>query len=130
MISLFLTIFLSLFINPLPSTDIGYGITFEKRHIDLGKVKKGEIKTFDYRFVNTGTEDISIMIVSACECSTLDWTKKVIKPSQQGVINVIFDSGKKDVSETVDVDVYMNNIDTTLDIQRSEILSFKFELIE
>ncbi|HPK10248.1 MAG TPA: DUF1573 domain-containing protein [Saprospiraceae bacterium] len=107
-----------------------YGITFDHRNVDLGKVKKGEIKEFEYTFFNSGTEDISIAVVSACECSTLDWPTQDIKPGEIGKIKVIFDSGKKEESEEVMVDMYLNNIDPKIDAQRAELLTFKFELVQ
>ena len=70
----------------------GVHMTFDQESIPLGKMKKGDKKTFDYVFTNTGTEVIEIEIVSGCDCTTLDWTRKPIKPGEKGKVNVIFDS--------------------------------------
>ena len=87
-------------------------MTFDKETIELGKMKKGDKRTFDYVFTNTGTETIEIEIVSGCDCTTLDWTRKPIKPGQKGTINVIFDSKEKEMTEkSVDVDIYLKNKD-------------------
>lgn len=107
-----------------------FSITFEEAHKDFGKVKKGEIITTDYEFENTGTEIIKIELVSGCECTTLDWPRKAIHPGEKGKVNVIFDSGKKEESETVDIDVNFENIDPESGYNRFEILTYKFELIE
>lgn len=103
---------------------------FETRHIDLGSVKQGEKREFDFFFTNTGTEDIEIEIVSACECSTLDWPVKAVKPGERKKINVIFDSTEKEESETVEIDINLKNRDPDNGYKRLEILSFSFELVK
>lgn len=103
-------------------------MTFDSEHIELGKVKRGDVKTFDYTFKNTGSETLKISIVSGCDCSTLDWTRKPIKPGEEGRINVIFDSTEKEESETVDVDIYLDNLDPKTGEQYLKILEFKFDL--
>lgn len=112
------------------STNDSYSMTFDAMEQDFGKVKKGDIITTVYKFENTGTEDIKIEIVSGCECTTLDWPRKIIKPGEKGEIEVIFDSGKKEESETVDIDVNLENIDPKTGYNRFEILSYTFELVE
>ena len=73
----------------------GLHLTFEKENLQLGEVKKGEKRTFQYTFTNTGTETVEISIVSGCDCTTLDWTRGEIKTGQKGIIDVIFDSTEK-----------------------------------
>ncbi len=108
----------------------GYGIDFDSRLIELGEITKGDIKEFEFSFRNTGSEDIVILVASACECSTLDWTRKPIKPQEYGKVSVLFDSGKKEDSEPVDVELYLDNIDPVTDANRAEVVTFTFELIE
>ena len=105
-------------------------MTFDSEHIDLGQVKRGEKKTFDYTFKNTGTETLKISIVSGCDCTTLDWTRRPIKPGETGTINVIFDSTEKEASETVDVDIYLENLDPKSGEQYLKIIDYTFELIQ
>lgn len=105
-------------------------LIFEQKHIDLGKVMKGETKTFDYNFTNIGTDTIEISIVSGCDCTTLDWTQGKIAPGEKGIINVIFDSSKKEQSETVDVDMYLTNINPITDSQYFYILDYEYILNE
>ena len=105
-------------------------ITFEQKHIDLGKVKRGDKETFKYHFTNTGTEAIEIAIVSGCDCTTLDWTRGKIAPGEKGQIDVIFDSTEKEYSETVDVDMYLKNINPKSDAQYLFILDYVFELVD
>jgi len=103
-------------------------LTFDTENIDLGTVKKGDKRTFDYTFTNTGTDVIEIEIVSGCDCTTLDWTRGEINPGEKGVIDVIFDSTEKENSETVDVDIYLKNINPKSDSQYLIVLDYKFEL--
>jgi len=103
---------------------------FDSEMIDLGKVKRGDKKEFDFCFTNTGTETLEIEIVSGCECSTLDWTYKPIPPGEKGYINVIFDSTEKEASEVVDIDMTLKNIDPKTGYQIFKIVNFKFELIQ
>jgi len=105
-------------------------MTFENEHISLGKVKRGEKRKFDFVFTNTGSEDIEIDIVSGCDCTTLDWPRKPIKVGQKGVINVIFDSTKKEESETVDIDIYLKNINPKTGQRILKIVDYNFELIK
>jgi len=107
----------------------GVHMTFDQESIKLGRMKKGDKKTFDYVFTNTGTEVIEIEIVSGCDCTTLDWTRKPIKPGEKGKVNVIFDSKEKEITETmVDVDIYLKNRDPKTNSQILKILNYTFEL--
>lgn len=109
----------------------GVHMTFDKETILLGKMKKGDKRTFDYHFTNTGTETIDIEIVSGCDCTTLDWTRKPIKPGERGTINVIFDSKEKEVTEkSVDVDIYLKNKDPKTNSQILKIVNYTFDLIQ
>ncbi|MCB0660093.1 MAG: DUF1573 domain-containing protein [Saprospiraceae bacterium] len=105
-------------------------MSFDRESINLGKVKRGEIRNFDYIFTNTGTETIEVDIASGCDCSTIDYPVVPIKPGEKGKIHVKFDSGKKEESETVDVDLYLKNIDPKTGHRVFKILNFTFELIQ
>jgi len=105
-------------------------MTFDKELIDLGTVKKGEQKSFTFDFTNTGRESIEIEIVSACECSTLDWPIKPIKPGEKAKISVDFDSAKKDSSEVIDVDITLLNLDPKTGYQIFKIVQFKYDLVD
>ncbi|MBK8628460.1 MAG: DUF1573 domain-containing protein [Saprospiraceae bacterium] len=108
----------------------GVHMTFENEHLNIGKVKKGEIKKFDFIFTNTGTETIEIDIASGCDCTTLDYPKNKILPGKKGVIHVTFDSGKKEESETVDVDLYLKNLNPKTGQRILKIIDYKYELLK
>lgn len=106
----------------------GVNMTFENEHLDIGKVKRGEIKKFDFVFTNTGTEVIEIDIASGCDCTTLDYPKNKILPGKKGIIHVTFDSAKKEASETIDVDIYLKNINPKTGQRILKIIDYKYEL--
>lgn len=110
--------------------DKAVDLTFNEKHIDLGEVKRGEKKTFQYEFTNSGTDVVEIYLVSGCDCTTLDWTKGKIQPGEKGIIDVIFDSTEKTESETVDIDIYLKNIDPKWDSNYLFVLDYYFELIK
>lgn len=106
----------------------GPELTFEKTEIDLGVVKKGEKREGSFQFVNTGSEAIVIDIVSACECTTLEWTTDEVKPGGIGSVDFIFDSSQKEASETIDVDINLKNTDPKTGGPKLIIVSYKYEL--
>lgn len=111
-----------------PAPKPGVHMTFENEHLDIGKVKRGEIKKFDFVFTNTGTDVIEIDIASGCDCTTLDYPKNKILPGKKGTIHVTFDSAKKEASETIDVDIYLKNINPKTGQRILKIIDYKYEL--
>ena len=105
-------------------------MSFDKEHIALGKVKRGEVRNFEYTFVNSGTDVIQIDQVSSCSCTKTDYPTRKIQPGQKATIKVTFDSTEKEKSETVDVDIYLKNIDPKTDAQILKILTYSFELVK
>jgi len=101
---------------------------FEAETLDLGPIKKGEKRTFQYTFTNVGKEDIEIDLVSGCDCTTLDWPRLPVKPGEKGTIDVIFDSTEKEDSEPVDIDIYLKNIDPKTGYPMLKILDYSFQL--
>lgn len=108
----------------------GVHMTFENEHINIGKVKKGEIKKFDFVFTNTGTETIEIDIASGCDCTTLDYPRHKIQPGKKGTIHVTFDSGKKEESEVIDVDIYLKNLNPKTGQRILKIIDYTYDLIK
>ena len=73
---------------------------------------------------------MEIEIVSACECTKLDWTRGKIAPGKEGKIMVSFDSTEKEESDTVDVDMTLVNVDPKTGYQIFKIVTFDFKLKE
>ncbi|MCU0345890.1 MAG: OmpA family protein [Saprospiraceae bacterium] len=103
---------------------------FDTRMYDMGKIKKGEIREYTFHFTNAGDVDLDIDIVSVCECTSYELGPSLVKPGGKGWIKVIFDSNKKDESDTSDVDIYLKNIDPEMDAPIFERVKFKFELVK
>lgn len=102
---------------------------FNRRELDLGKVKKGEKREFTFEFTNKGDADLKIAIISACDCTTTDYSTDPVKPGESGKIKVIFDSTDKTESETIDVDIILENTMPGKESPIIERLQYKFELI-
>jgi hypothetical protein len=98
--------------------------------VDFGIMRRGEKREHTFRFQNTGTDPVVIDLVSSCDCTTLTWPEaKVIRPGDRNEIHAVFDSTKKEESETVDIDVILEQSD-----ERGNpifyILQYKFELLQ
>jgi peptidoglycan-associated lipoprotein len=105
-------------------------MTFKNRVLDLGKVKRGESRDFSYTFENKGDTAMKISLISACDCTTTDYPVRTIKPGESGVIKVTFDSTEKEESETIDVDIYLENTMPGSEAPIVEMLQYKYELIK
>lgn len=105
-------------------------IEFEERELDLGDVKHGDVITTSFKFKNISQEIVNFDLVSSCECTETDWPRKPVKPGETGEIKIIFDSSKKEESETVDVDVYLLNEDPKTGNSIAEYLTYKYNLIK
>ena len=99
---------------------------FEKRHIELGKVKKGDNIRFSYTFTNKGKVDFAIDFISGCDCTELDWPVSTFKPGESGKIDVVFLSGKKKESETVEIDILLKNVHPQTNNPILEIISYSY----
>lgn len=103
---------------------------FETRMHDMGLVKKGEVKEYTFHFTNAGEVPLEIDLVSVCECTSYELGPSTLKPGEKGWIKIIFDSNKRDESDTSDVDFYLKNIDPELDAPIFERVKFKYELVQ
>ena len=114
----------------LPTSEKTPLMSFDTKHISLGEVTRGETREMEYAFANTGNEDIKISLVSSCECTTIKYPRKPIAPGETGVLKVVFDSTEKEASETVDIDVYLENVDPESGDPIWYILDYDFILIQ
>jgi hypothetical protein len=105
-------------------------LKWDQDFVEYGKVKKGETRDHVYKFTNISKEDVEIMICTACNCTTLDWTTKVLKPGESGEINTHFDSTEKDASETINVTVILKNNDPVMNYPIVDEVKFHFDLVK
>jgi len=116
---------------PVPVEEGTPKMTFEKRVLDLGKVKKGDQIPISYSFTNTGDAPLEIDLISVCDCTTVtERPYLAIAPGETGVIKAIFDSNQKDESETIDIDIWLKNIDPVLDMPVLERIQYQYEFVK
>ena len=102
-------------------------VTWDKKMVDLGTVKKGEKRTLFFEFTNTSGADIQIDIVDACECTKVDFPRGVIAPGGKGRLDATFDSTEKDAPETIGINIVFRQTDAAGN-PRIEMVEYKFEI--
>lgn len=108
-------------------------MTFEQKMVDFGTVKVGETPGFNYKFTNTGKEDIVIELVSGCDCTDLEWPEgKTFKPGESGEIKVKFISTKEDSRGPLNktIDILLENINPQTGYQIIKEIKYKLILEE
>lgn len=104
-------------------------VTWDKKFVELGAVKKGEKRSMTFEFTNTSGMDVQLEGVSACECTTVDYPRTVIPPNGKGLLDVVFDSTEKEASEKIDIDLIFKNTDAAGN-PRIERVSYSFDLVK
>lgn len=82
-------------------------MVFEEREVDFGTVKQGEKRRHTFTFTNKGDVPVEIDLVSACECTTVDYPRQPVKPGTKGAIDVVFDSAEKEEAEEIVIDIFL-----------------------
>lgn len=103
-------------------------LEFDEQFKHLGEVRRGEVRKLTFKYKNKTKEVVEIELVTACSCTTSDFSPKILQPGEEGRINLIFDSQNKHESETIDVDVILVNTDPVYDYPIVERVQFDFEL--
>ncbi|NBC24408.1 MAG: DUF1573 domain-containing protein [Bacteroidetes bacterium] len=80
-------------------------LEFEEQFHDFGQIVRGEKPKHTFAFYNRGTAPLMIDMVSACECTELDWTRSLVYPGKKGHIYVQYDSSDKEGEQEVTMDV-------------------------
>lgn len=83
-------------------------IVFDSSAYHFGELKEGQILKREIYFTNGGPGDLVIDLISACECTTLDWSRLPIKPGAKSVIKISYNSKDKDGPQIVDIDITAN----------------------
>lgn len=106
---------------PAPSTNLeGAVMTFEKTEHDFGTITQGEQAEYNFKFQNTGKQDLIIASASAsCGCTVPEYSKEPVKPGASGFIKVKFNSDYRlDAFEkTVTVTANTQPLETMLKIK-------------
>ena len=76
---------------------------------DFGKIIQGEKVSYSFKFKNTGNSDLVIAKVSAtCGCTASDYPRTPVKPGEEGVIEVSFNSSGKQGFQNKDLTIAAN----------------------
>ena len=67
-------------------------------------------------------------MISACDCTTTNWSGKPVPPGGRGKIEVIFDSTSKDKGETIDIDIILDNVEPGSGNPIFEAIQYTFEI--
>ncbi|MFD0940797.1 DUF1573 domain-containing protein [Pedobacter boryungensis] len=78
-------------------------VKFEKEIYDFGVIKQGEKVHYEFKFTNTGKTPLIITNATAtCGCTVPEYPEAPVKPGEEGMIKVIFDStGKMGMQDKV-----------------------------
>jgi hypothetical protein len=80
-------------------------LVLENQFHDFGLVTKGERPRHTFEVYNRGTAPMIIDMVSACECTEVDWTRSLIYPGEKGHILAEYDSSEKIGEQEVTLDI-------------------------
>ncbi len=82
--------------NTTASAENAPVMKFEKESHDFGKLIVGNKVSYDFKFTNTGKSPLIITDgFASCGCTKPTWPKTPIKPGENGIIHVTFDSRGK-----------------------------------
>ena len=105
-------------------------LVFDRRTVALGAVSKGEKPTFAYRFTNRGKVPAKVMLIQACDCTTVVHDDSIVyQPGDSGVLEVTFDSTEKEAPETLGIDIFLEQSDAD-GRPVTELLEYSFEIAE
>jgi hypothetical protein len=80
-------------------------LVFDSSQYHFGQLRKGE---FLYKEIYFRNIDLQIDLISACECTTLDWSRLPIPPGGRSTLKIKYDSKDKQGIQIVDIDVMAN----------------------
>ncbi|HQO40768.1 MAG TPA: DUF1573 domain-containing protein [Spirochaetota bacterium] len=105
-------IFLAITILAAVSLYARSGIKFDRVAHDFGSVQPDTVVTAAFSFKNTGSSVLVIERVrTACGCTNTMLTRKELKPGEQGLLEIAFDSAGYSGRVTRTVTVYTNDPD-------------------
>lgn len=68
-------------------TGTGAEIKFDKLTVDFGTLKVGDVKIVTITYTNIGKKPLILDdVISSCDCTTVEWSKKPVMPGQKGTI--------------------------------------------
>ena len=67
---------------------------FDKKTVDFGKVKFGETRSQIFSFKNISNEPITIDLISACDCTEVEYTRETVPIGGAGFVKATFHSDR------------------------------------
>ena len=83
-------------------------VVFDSSKYEFGTVYEGDRVQREIFFTNKGPGDLVIELITACECTQLDWSRLPIKKDQRSRISIEYNSKGKNGPQIVDVDIIAN----------------------
>jgi len=84
-------------------------IQWDSDKFEFGKIKQGDVTNHAFRFKNTGTNPLQLTYVRpSCGCTATNWTKEVIPPGGEGMVEINFNSTGKSGQQHKVVTVFAN----------------------
>jgi len=70
---------------------------------------KGESRSLEFHFTNTGTEELVIELATTCKCTDIEWPKDPIKVGGKGVITAEYHTKDQKLGKiTKNIDIIAN----------------------
>lgn len=109
-------------------------MTFEQQRVDFGNVKVGERPEFIYKFKNTGSEPITIELISGCDCTQFIDTPdgQTFLPGEEGNFKIIFKSDTEDDRGKMEktIDILLENTDPKTGYQIIKEVFYELVLVD
>lgn len=71
-------------------------LRWEHKIIELYPQQGDKTSRFDFDFINTGTEPVTIdSVKSSCGCTTVALDKKIYQPKEKGRVSAVFTIGRR-----------------------------------
>ncbi len=87
---------------------------FVEEVVEFGTITQGEVISTSFRFKNVGQADLIISSAQgSCGCTVPKWPEEPIKPGEEGVIDVTFNSDGKFGAQNKTVTLVANTIPNT-----------------
>lgn len=72
-------------------TGTGAEIEFEKKTVDFGTLKVGDVKVVTVTYKNIGKKPLILDdVISSCDCTEVEWSKAPVMPGKTGTIKATY----------------------------------------
>ena len=89
-------------------------IEIDQDYFDFGEIDQDKSIRIDFKLKNTGNAPLLISSVKgSCGCTVPEWPKEVVKPAEETLIKVTFNSGKREGKQKKTVTLITNAIPST-----------------